>query len=145
MRRRLKTPGEIRGFLSKGGNLKMDGKTKQEIESAVGEAMTKFLKEQMGEEVEAAIVQVAGDAIIVSFKGVLPPAERFLVKNQEGMKLIKKLKEKLIERAKPLLKVMIKNLIGAEVVDIHSSFDPGTGERIEIFTLNKNLEKTSAL
>ena len=120
----------------------MNGKTKQEIESAVSEAMTKFLKEQLGEEAEAAIVQVAGDAIIVRFKGVMPPAERLLVKNQEGMKLIKELKEKLIERAKPLLEVMIKNLIDAEVVDIHSSFDPGTGERIEIFTLNRNLEKT---
>ena len=123
----------------------MDGKTKQEIESAVSEAMTKFLKEQLGEQAESAVVQVAGDAIIVRFKGVMPPAERFLVKNQEGMKLIKELKEKLIERAKPLLEAMIKNLIDAEVIDIHSSFDPATGERIEIFTLNKNLEKASAV
>lgn len=119
----------------------MDGKTKQEIESAVSEAMTKFLKEQMGEQAEAAITRVVGDAIIVRFKGVLPPAERQMVKNQEGVKLIKELKGKLIERAKPLLETMIKNLTEAEVVDIHSSFDPGTGERIEIFTLNKNLEK----
>ena len=123
----------------------MNGKTKQEIESAVSEAMTKFLKEQLGEQAESAVVQVAGDAIIVRFKGVMPPAERFLVKNQEGMKLIKELKEKLIERAKPLLEVMIKNLIDAEVIDIHSSFDPATGERIEIFTLNKNLEKASTV
>ncbi|MBU1366853.1 MAG: DUF2294 domain-containing protein [Candidatus Omnitrophica bacterium] len=123
----------------------MDGKTKQEIESAVSEAMTKFLKEQLGEQAESAVVQVAGDAIIVRFKGVMPPAERFLVKNQEGMKLIKELKEKLIERAKPLLEVMIKDLVDAEVIDIHSSFDPATGERIEIFTLNKNLEKASTV
>lgn len=119
----------------------MNGKTKQEIESAVSEAMTKFLKEHLGEQAETVVVQVAGDAIIVRFKGVMPPAERLLVKNQEGMKLIKELKEKLIERAKPLLEAMIKNLIDAEVIDIHSSFDPGTGERIEIVTLNKNLEK----
>ena len=123
----------------------MNSKTKQEIESAVSKAMSKFVKEQLGEQAETAVVQVAGDVIIVRFKGVMPPAERLLVKNQEGMKLIKELKEKLIERAKPLLEVMIKNLIDAEVVDIHSSFDPATGERIEIFTLNKNLEKASAV
>ncbi len=29
----------------------------------------------------------------------------------------------------------------AEVADIHSSFDVETGERIEIFTLSKDLEK----
>ncbi|MBU4311974.1 MAG: DUF2294 domain-containing protein [Candidatus Omnitrophica bacterium] len=123
----------------------MNSKTKQEIESAVSKAMSKFVKEQLGEQAETAVVQVAGDVIIVRFKGVMPPAERLLVKNQEGMKLIKELKEKLIERAKPLLEVMIKNLIDAEVVDIHSSFDPATGERIEIFTLNKNLEKASTV
>lgn len=119
----------------------MDGKSKQEIESAVSEAMTKFLKEQMGEEAEAVITQVVGEAIIVRFKGILPPAERHMVKDQEGERLIKELKVRLIERAKPLLEAMIKNLTDAEVVDIHSSFNAETGERIEIFTLNKDLEK----
>ena len=123
----------------------MNGKTKQEIKSAVSEVITKFLKEQLGEETESATVLVAGDAIIVRFKGVMSPAERFLVKNQEGMRLIKELKGKLIERARPLLETMIKNLIDAEVVDIHSSFDPTTGERIEIFTLNKDLDKISSV
>lgn len=120
----------------------MDGKSKQEIESAVSEAMTKFLKEQMGEQAETVLTQVMGDTIIVRFKGILPPAERHLAKDQEGVKLIKELKGKLAERAKPLLEVMIKNLTKAEVVDIHSSFNVETGERIEVFTLNKDLEKT---
>jgi len=120
----------------------MGNETKQEIESVVGEAMTKFLREQMGEQAEAVITQVVGDTIIVRFKGVLPPAERHMVKDQEGGRMIKELKAKLIERAKPLLETMIKNLADAEVVDIHSSFDVETGERIEVFTLDKDLEKT---
>lgn len=120
----------------------MDGKSKQEIESAVSEEMTKFLKEQMGEEAEAVTTQAVGDTIIIRFKGILPPAERNLARNQEGVKLLEELKAKLIERAKPLLETMIKNLTDAEVIDIHSSFDAETGERIEIFTLDKDLEKT---
>jgi len=119
----------------------MDGKSKQEIESAVSHIMTKFLKEQMAEEAEAVTTQVIGDTIIIRFKGVLPPAERHMIKDQKGAKLIKELKGKLIERAKPFLEAMIKNLTDAEVVDIHSSFDAEIGERIEIFTLDKNLEK----
>ena len=119
----------------------MDDKSKQAVESAVSEAMTKFLKEQMGEQPETVSTQVVENTIIVRFKGVLPPAEKHMVKNQEGMKLIKELKVKLIERAKPLPETLIKNLTKAEVVDIHSSFSPETGERIEIFTLSKNLEK----
>jgi len=103
--------------------------------------MSKFLKEQMAEKAEQVITQVLGDIIIVRFKGVLPPAERHLVKGQEGIKLITELKRKLIERAKPILEVMIEKLTEAEVVDIYSSFNAETGERIEIFTLNKDLEK----
>jgi len=120
----------------------VDGKSKQEIECIVSEAMTKFLKEQMGEEAEAVITQVMGDTIIVRFKGVLPPAERYMVKNPQGMKLIKELKGKLIEKAKPRLQVLIGNLTDAEVIDIHSSFNAETGERMEIFTLDKDLEKS---
>jgi len=119
----------------------MGCKSKQEIENAVSQVMAKFLKEQMGEEAAAVITQVVGDTIIVRFKGVLPPAERHLAKNQEGERLIRELKEKLIEKAKPLLKVLIENLTEAEVVDIHSSFDVEEDERIKIFTLNKDLEK----
>ena len=119
----------------------MGCKSKQEIENAVSQVMTKFLKEQMGEQAEQVITQVVGDTIIVRFKGVLPPAERHLAKNQEGERLIRELKEKLIEKAKPLLKVMIEKLTEAKVVDIHSSFDVEKDERIEIFTLNKDLEK----
>jgi uncharacterized protein YbcI len=114
-------------------------KSKQEIESAVSKAMSKFLKEQMGEEAEQVITQVMGDTIIVRFKGILPPAERHMIKNQEGMRLIKELKVKLIEKARPLLQAMIKNLTETEVIDIHSSFNIETGERMEIFTLDKDL------
>ena len=120
----------------------MDDKSKQEIESAVSEAMGKFLRQHMGEETRAVTTQVVGNAIIVRLKGVLPPAERHLANDREGERLITELKRKLIERAKPLLEAMIRNLTGAELIDIHSSFDVKKGERIEIFTLSKDLEKT---
>ena len=118
----------------------MKHKSRQEIESAVAEAMTKFLRKQMGERAAGVITEVASDAIIVRVKGIMPPAERYLIKNQEGMKLLKELKEKLIERAKPLLEAMIKNLIDAEVVDIYSSFNPASNEHIEIFTLDRSFD-----
>lgn len=90
--------------------------SKKEIESKINEAMVKFLKEQMG--------------------------ERHLSQDPEGARLINELKGKLIEKAKPLLEPLIGILTQAEVVDIHSSFNAATGERIEIFTLNKDLEKS---
>jgi uncharacterized protein YbcI len=120
----------------------MVGKSKQEIESKINEAMAIFLKEQMVEEAQEVITQVVGDTIIVRFKGVLTPAERQLCKDPDGAKLINELKGKLIEKAKPLLEPLIENLTEAKVVDMHFSFNVQTGERIEIFTLNKDLEKS---
>ena len=119
----------------------MDDKSKQEIESAVSEVMAKFLKEEMGEQAKSIITQVKDDTIIVRFKEIAPPAERNLAKDQEGMKLIKELKEKLIERVKQLLQEMIEKITKTEVIEIHSTFSVETGERIEIITLGKNLEK----
>jgi len=116
-------------------------KPKQNIEAMICQKLIMILKEQIGEQVETANAQVLGDTIIVRFKGILPPAERMMAKKEEGMELIKELKEKLIEKIKPLLEQTIKELTGAEVVDIHSSFDLETGERVEIFTLSKDLKE----
>lgn len=121
----------------------MEGTDKKEIGSMVGEAMTKFLKEQMGEQAETVRVQIVENAIIIRFKGILPPAERHMANDQEGLKLIKELKEKLIETTKPLLEKMIKDLTNVDVLGTYSSLDPTTDERIEIFVLNKDLEKVS--
>ena len=115
-------------------------KLKLDVEAAICQKLTMILKELIGEQVETATAEVVGDTIIVRFKGVLPPAERMLAKKEDGMELIKELKEKLIEKIKPLLEQTIKELTGAEVIDIHSSFNPETGERVEIFTLDKDFK-----
>ena len=117
----------------------MSGKSKEEIASIAGEAMRKFLEGHMGENIKEVFVQVVDDAIIVRLKGVFPPAENALCRDVKGMKLIKELKEKLIERAKPLLKAMIEDLAETKVLDIHSSVNPQTGEHVEVFILDKRL------
>lgn len=119
----------------------MINKSKKEIESTIAEEMTKLLKEQTGEHLESVMAQIIGDAIMVRFRDVLPPAERRLLQDPTGMRWIKELKEKLIERAEPHLKAMIEDLIDVEVNDIHSTFNIETGELVTVFVLNKDLEK----
>lgn len=117
----------------------MPDKTKEEIASIVGEAMWKFMEGHMGENIKEVFAQVVDDAIIVRLNGVFPPAENALCRDVKGTTLIKELKEKLIERAKPLLKTIIEGLAEAKVLDIHSSVNPQTGEHVEIFILDKRL------
>ena len=118
----------------------MSIKSKQIIESMVSESMSRFLNEQMGEQSGEVTTQILNDTIIVRFKNVLPPAERQLARAQEGAELMKELKAKLMEEIMPHLKVMIKTLTDADVIDIYSDISLATGERIEVFTLNKDLD-----
>jgi uncharacterized protein YbcI len=119
----------------------MATKSKQEIESAVSSHLSKFLKEQMGEQVKTLTAQLLEDTIIVRLKNLLSPAERCLIKDWEGLKLIKELKTKLMEGSKDNLETLIKDLIGVEVVDIHTSFNTEYSELVIVFSMAKNLEK----
>ncbi len=94
----------------------MEYKSNKDLESRITREMSRFLKEQMGEQAEAVIARVLGDTIIVRFKGVLPPAEIRLSKDPGGARLINELKEKLIEKTKPLLESLIRDLTAADVV-----------------------------
>ena len=115
--------------------------SKKEIEAAISLAMARFIEEQMGECPRKVETSVMKDVIIVRVKTILIPAERYMVRYQKGSETIRELKIKLMERAKPLLDVMIKNLTSADIIDIHSDVCVETGERVEIFTLNKDIEK----
>lgn len=117
----------------------MSTKTKQDIEAKINKELSHFLREHLGEDAKTVSSEVVEDAIIVRFKGVLPLAERRLGEDPAGGKLIHELKMRLIEKVRPNLEFLIEDTTGAKVVDIHSSFNLATGERMEIFTLNKNL------
>ncbi len=118
----------------------MADKLKHEIESTVSVALAKFLKEQMGEQVETVTVQLLGDTIIARLKNLLSVAERCLIKDWEGLQLMKELKGKLMEGSKDNLKTLIKDLTGADAIDIHTSFDMEHSELIIVFSMAKNLE-----
>ncbi len=115
-------------------------RSKQEIEKAIKETITQFLETQLGDRLEAVVTQIEDDAIVVKLKDILPPAEKMLIRHDEGTRLIKELKEKLIEKVRPSLKAAVENLIGVEITDIHSIFNETTGEVIVFFTLKNALE-----
>ena len=113
---------------------------RNEIETEISNVMRRFLHEQLGEPVGEISTELNRGTIMVRLKNVLSPAEKNLARVEGGKKMIKEFKEKLIERSRPLLESMVKNLTGAEIVDIHSSFNPDSAERVEIFILSKNTD-----
>jgi uncharacterized protein YbcI len=117
-------------------------KTKGEVEAVISEAMVQFEVEYMGrgpKEVRSFIIE---DMILVRLKGVLTQAEQQLSKSSEGVDLIKRLRTTLIKNARPVLFQVIGDICGMQPVSLHTDISAARGERIIVFTLESDLEKT---
>ena len=119
----------------------MDTKSKGMIEAEISEAIIKFEKEYMGRGPIETKTYIIDDMIIVRLKGVLTKAEEQLAKSDEGLVLIKKVRVKLLEEARSLLKAIVDDLTGSTVKSMHTDISTISGERIIIFTMDTNIEK----
>ncbi len=113
------------------------------LEERISRAMKRFMVRHVGERPKTVRTQILRDTIIIRLQGISPPAERNLSRSHDGAKTIKELKDKIFADAAPLLEALIKKLTKTDVVDIHSSFDVKTDERIEIVTLLKDFEMSA--
>lgn len=114
--------------------------SKGQIEASISDAIIKFEKDYMGRGPKEVKTHILGDLILVRLKGVLTPAEKQLVKNEEGKKLIKQVRENLIENSKNILATVIKETTGRKMISLHTDISTKSGERVIIFVLDKKLE-----
>jgi len=113
---------------------------KRQMEAQISTAIINFEKEYLGRGPKEIKTYIMKDLIIIRLKGVLTPAEEQLAKSDEGALLIKKTRVLLLESGKSLLKNLIKEITGFDVLSMHSDISTKTGERIIVFTLSNNLE-----
>ncbi len=117
-----------------------NGRTKGEIEGAVRNAIIRFEQEFMGrgpEDVRAFIVR---DLILVRLKGVLTPAERQLAKTEDGIEMVKRLRQTLIAQGRKKLSEEVGEITGVKVTALFTDIDTHIGERILVLTLDQDLE-----
>ena len=114
--------------------------TKGQVEDRISETIIKFEKEYMGRGPIETKTYILKDMIFVRLKGVLTPAEEQLAKSAEGAELIKKTRLQLLESAKSYLENLISNITDCHIKSLHSDISAKTGERIIVFTLDKNIE-----
>jgi len=115
-------------------------KTRGEMESLVKNAIIKFEQEFMGrgpDEVKAFIVR---DLIVIRLKGVLTPAERQLAKTVEGIEMVKRLRQNLIAQGRDKLMEQMHTITGAKAAALFTDIDTQIGERVFVFTLDRDLE-----
>ena len=116
-------------------------KTKGEIEAQISEAIIRFEKEYMGRGPKETKTYIIDDMIFVRLKGVLTPAEEHLSKTDEGSNLVKKARVNLLEGAWALLENLVLDITGCKIQSLHSDLSTKTGERVIVFTLDKDFEE----
>jgi uncharacterized protein YbcI len=110
-----------------------------EMENQIKNAIIKFEQEFMGrgpDEVRAFIVR---DLIVIRLKGVLTPAERQLAKTAEGVEMVKRLRQNLIAQGRDKLMEQIQAITGAKTTALFTDIDTQIGERVFVFTLDRDL------
>ncbi|MEW6229597.1 MAG: DUF2294 domain-containing protein [Bacillota bacterium] len=113
--------------------------SKGQLEDNISKALIKFEKEHLGRGPEEVKTFILGDMILVRLKGILTPAEQQLAKSDEGKILVKQVRIQLIENSRNLLEDIVRNLTGRSVISLHTDVSTVTGERVFIFTLDKEL------
>ncbi len=116
--------------------------TRGEMESAIRNAIIKFEQEFMGRgptDVRACILR---DTILIRLKGVLTPAERQLAKSEEGIGMVKQMRQNLISQGREQLCREMLEITGAETTALFTDIDTRIEERIIVLTLDRDLEAT---
>lgn len=117
-------------------------KTKGEIEAEISRAIVQFEIDYMGRGPKETRAYIIEDMVVVRLRGVLTPAEEQLTKSIDGKELVKKMRATLIERARPLLYQVVGDITGTKVLDLHTDISTETGERVFVFALDSNLQKS---
>lgn len=113
--------------------------TKGQIEDEITKAMIQWEKDYMGRGPTEAKTDILRNMIIVTLRGVLSPSEQHLARDKEGMTLVKKLRQQLVEQGRFELEKIIHNNTSVNVVSLHTDISTKTGERVFIFVADQNI------
>ena len=117
-------------------------KTKGEIEAEISRAIVQFEIDYMGRGPKETRAYIIEDMVVVRLRGVLTPAEEQLTKSIDGKELVKKIRATLIDKARPLLYQVVGDITGTKILDLHTDISTETGERVFVFALDSNLQKS---
>lgn len=114
--------------------------TKGRLEAEISEAFIQFQRQMVGKGPEATKTFISQDMVIVRQKKSMTCEEQHLVTTEKGRRLVKEMRVTLREIFREQIEKMITHLTGCQVLSSHGDISTRTGERIDIFILDKNLE-----
>ena len=115
--------------------------TKGQLEAEIGSGIMKFEKEYFGRGPHELQTYIFKDMIIIKQKGVLTLAEQQLANSPEGVELIRRMREKLLNTNKQSFANMIQNITGCQVINVYTDISVEHSEKLIVVTLNMDLER----
>ncbi len=110
-------------------------------EAAISDEMMAFQHEFVGRGPDRIRTRIIEDLVIVRSFGVFTPAEKQLVKSFEGRRLIKAMRQEVLEAGRSVLERIVHKLTGAEVISVHSDISTKSGEWLDVFVLDRTVEE----
>jgi uncharacterized protein YbcI len=110
------------------------------MENSIRNAIIKFEQEFLGRGPDEVRAFVTRDLVVVRLKGVLTPAERQLAKTAEGVEMVKRLRQNLIAQGRDKLCEQLGEITGAKILGLFTDIDVQLGERVFVFTLDRELQ-----
>jgi uncharacterized protein YbcI len=110
-------------------------------EAAISDEMMAFQHEFVGRGPDRIRTCIVEDLVIVRSFGVLTPAERQLATSFEGRRIIKAMRQQILEAGRSVLERIVQKHTGADVVSVHSDISTKSGEWLDVFVLDRSIEE----
>jgi uncharacterized protein YbcI len=109
-------------------------------EAAISDEVMAFQHEFMGRGPERIRTRIVEDLVIVRSFGVFTSAEKQLTTSHEGRRIIKAMRQQVLEAGRSVLESIVQKHTGAEVVSVHSDISTKSEEWLDVFVLDRALE-----
>ena len=119
----------------------MNRPTRGAIEAAVANACVRFQREQQGRGPNDLRVHLLGDLLLVRSTGILTQTEARLAATEEGRRLIKSARQELRTINHQEIEELLAAIIGCPVVRSYYDVDVTAAEQMEVYVLERDLEK----
>ena len=113
--------------------------TRGQLEADISQLLILFAKEHLGRGPEAARIHIFEDVVFVRLSGVLTGAEKRLAADQDGVRLVKEMRLRLMESSRETLEKLVAEKTGCKVVSLHTDLSMRTGEEIVVFVMDQKL------
>ncbi|MCE7981638.1 MAG: DUF2294 domain-containing protein [Caldilinea sp. CFX5] len=119
----------------------MEPKTRGMVEAEFTKAFIQFEREYLGRGPQDVRTIFLNDMVLVRLQGLMTPAEHKLAESDQGRELLKEMRRRLFEGARPAIEEMTRMIIDCKVISLHTDMSTKTGERIVVLVVDANLDE----